>query len=127
MATESSERRDSSHDEDGATAIPTGVIRSLRLQVPSLVTTFIDYLMQEASRKLGIFRVSVSKRRVLTVNSSLSNIISIITFQLYSFVYIYSHKLKYMLNDVSVIILYLWKYLLHGPLQSGVTFVKAAT
>lgn len=69
MATDTSERRDSSHDEDSANAIPTGVTRSLRLQVPSIVTTFIDYLMQEATRKVGLFRVSVSKRRVLTVNS----------------------------------------------------------
>lgn len=77
MATETSERRDSSHDEDSVNAIPTGVIRSLRLQVPSLLTTFIDYLMQEASRKLGLFRVSVSKRRVLSVNYSFANIHSI--------------------------------------------------
>lgn len=77
MATEMSERRDSSHDGDSSNAIPTGVIRTLRLQVPSLVTTFIDYLMQEASRKVGLFRVSVSKRRVLTVNSTLLNILSI--------------------------------------------------
>lgn len=82
MATDTSERRDSSHDEYSANAIPSGVTRSLHLQVPNIVVKFTDYLLQEAKRQVGIFRISVAVRRVIQVNSSLSNNLRPIPIQL---------------------------------------------